>query len=71
MKLAIEELAANDMLKTMFPNLNVLARISLNYSCYDCLSGTKLFTNKARLRSCLKDSSLSSLMKIAMETTGK
>ena len=29
MKLQLKELAANEMLKTMFPSLNVLARISL------------------------------------------
>ena len=29
MKLQLKELAANEMLKTMLPSLNVLARISL------------------------------------------
>ena len=74
MKLQLKELAANEMLKTMFPSLNVLARISLaipvtTASVERSFSQMKLI--KTRLRSSLKDSSLSHLMKIAMETTDK
>ncbi len=74
MKLQLKELAANDMLKTMFPNLNVLARISLTIpvttaSVERSFSQMKLI--KTRLRSCLKDSNLSYLMKIAIETSDK
>ena len=74
MKLQLKELAANWMLKTMFPSLNVLARISLaipvtTASVERSFSQMKLI--QTRLRSSLKDSSLSHLMKIAIETTNK
>ena len=71
MKLQLKELATNDMLKSMFPNLNTLATISLSIpvataSVERSYSQMKLI--KTRLRSRLSDTSLSHLMKIAIES---
>ena len=61
----------NDMLTTMFPNLHTIATISLSIpvataSVERSFSQMKLI--KTRLRSSLKDTSLSHLMKIAIES---
>ena len=74
MKLQLKQLTSNEMLKTMFPNLNTLASISLSIpvataSVERSFSQMKLI--KTRLRSSLSDSSLSSLMKVAIETEDK
>ena len=71
MKFQLKELATNEMLKTMFPNLNTLATISLSIpvataSVERSFSQTKLI--KTRLRNRLSDTSLSHLMKIAIES---
>ena len=71
MKLQLKELATNEMLKSMFPNLSTLATISLSIpvgtaSVERSFSQIKLI--KTRLRSRLSDSSLSHLMKIAIES---
>ena len=71
MKLQLKELASNEMLKAMFPNLSTLATISLTLpvstaSVERSFSQMKLI--KTRLRNCLSDSSLSNLMKIAIES---
>ena len=70
MKEQLKQLASNEMLVTMFPNLNTLASISLSIpvataSVERSFSQMKLF--KTCLRSSLSNSSLSSLMKIAIE----
>ena len=59
------------MLKTMFPNLSTLVTISLTLpvstaSVERSFSQMKLI--KTHLRNCLSDSSVSSLMKIAIES---
>ena len=74
MKLQLTELATNEMLKSMFPNLNTLATISLSIpvataSVERSFSQMKLI--KTRLRSRLSDTSLSHLMKIAIESPDK
>ena len=74
MKLQLTELATNEMLKSMFPNLNTLATISLTIpvataSVERSFSQMKLI--KTRLRSRLSDTSLSHLMKIAIESPEK
>ena len=74
MKLQLTELATNEMLKSMFPNLNTLATISLSIpvataSVERSFSQMKLI--KTRLRSRLSDTSLSRLMKIAIESPDK
>ena len=66
MKLQLTELATNEMLKSMFPNLNTLATISLSIpvataSVERSFSQMKLI--KTRLRSRLSDTSLSHQMK--------
>ena len=71
MKLQLKELATNEMLKSMFPNLSTLATISLSIpvataSVERSFSQMKLI--KTRLCSRLSDSSLSHLMKIAIES---
>ena len=68
------ELATNEMLKSMFPNLNTLATISLSIpvttaSVEETFSQMKLI--KTCLRSRLSDTSLSHLMKIAIESPDK
>lgn len=70
----LKDLVSNDMMKTMFPNLSTLASISLSIpvataSVERSFSQMKLI--KTRLRSQLSDTSLSHLMKIAIESPDK
>lgn len=74
MKLQLKQLASNEMLKNMFPHLNTLATICLSIpvaTAYVERSFSQMKLIKTRLRSSLSDSSLSSLMKIAIETEDK
>ena len=71
MLLQLKELASNEMLENMFPNLNKLAKISISIpvttaSVERSFSQMKMI--KTRLRNRLSDSSLSLLMKIAIES---
>ena len=71
MKAQLKELASNDMIKTLFPNLSKIGAICLSIpvttaSVERSLSLMKLI--KTRLRSSLNDKSLSNLMKIALES---
>ena len=71
MKAQLKELASNDMIKTLFPNLSKIGAICLSIpvttaSVERSFSQMKLIKN--RLRSSLNDKSLSNLMKIALES---
>ena len=71
MKAQLRELAPNDMIKTLFPNLSKIGAICLSIpvttaSVERSFSQMKLI--KTRLRSSLNDKSLSNLMKIALES---
>ena len=71
MKAQLKELASNDMIKTLFPNLSKIGAICLSIpvttaSVERSFSQMKLI--KTRLRSRLNDKSLSNLMKIALES---
>ena len=71
MKAQLKELASNDMIKTLFPNLSKIGAICLlipvtTASVERSFSQMKLI--KTRLRSSLNDKSLSNLMKIALES---
>ena len=71
MKAQLKELASNDMIKTLFPNLSKIGAICLSIpvttaSVERSFSQIKLI--KTRLRSNLNDKSLSNLMKIALES---
>ena len=71
MKAQLKELASNDMIKTLLPNLSKIAIICLSIpvttaSVERSFSQMKLI--KTRLRSSLNDKSLSNLMKIALES---
>ena len=71
MKAQLKELASNDMLKTLFPNLRKIGAICLSIpvttaSIERSFSQMKLI--KTRLRSSLNDKILSNLMKIALES---
>ena len=71
MKSQLTDMLSNDMLTTMFPNLHTIATISLSIpvataSVERSFSQMKLI--KTRLRSRLKDTSLSHVMKIAIES---
>ena len=71
MKAQLKELASNDMIKTLFPNLSKIGAICLSIpvitaSVQRSFSQMKLI--KTRLRSSLNDKSLSNLMKIALES---
>ena len=70
MKAQLKELASNDMIKTLFPNLSKIGAICLSIpvttaSVERSFSQMKLI--KTRLSS-LNDKSLSNLMKIALES---
>ena len=74
MKAQLKELASNDMIKTLFPNLSKIGAICLSIpvttaSVERSFSQMKLI--KTRLRSSLNDKSLSNLMKIALESPDK
>ena len=71
MKAQLKELASNDMIKTLFPNLSKIGAICLSIpvttaSVERSFSLMKLI--KTRLRSSLNDKSLSNLMKVALES---
>ena len=71
MKTQLKELASNEMLETMFPNLSTLSKICLSIpvgtaSVERSFSQMKMI--KTRLRNRIGESSLSSLMKIAIES---
>ena len=71
MKAQLKELASNDKIKTLFPNLSKIGAICLSIpvttaSVERSFSQMKLI--KTRLRSSLNDKSLSNLMKIALES---
>ena len=71
MKSQLTDMVSNDMLTTMFPNLHTIATISLSIpvataSVERSFSQMKLI--KTKLRSSLKDTNLSYLMKIAIES---
>ena len=71
MKAQLKELASNDMIKTLFPNLSKIGAICLpipvtTASVERSFSQMKLI--KTHLRSSLNDKSLSNLMKIALES---
>ena len=71
MKAQLKELASNDMIKTLFPNLSKIGAICLSIpvttaSVERSFSQMKLI--KTHLRSSLNDKSLSNLMKIALES---
>ena len=71
MKLQMRELASNDMLITVFPNLSRLAVISFSISVTTASverSFSKMKLVKTCLQSCLSDTSLLHLMKIAIES---
>ena len=70
MKLLLKELAPNDMLKTMFPNLSKFATICLSIPVATALverSFSQMKVIKTQLRSNVNYKSLSHLMKIAIE----
>lgn len=74
LQLQLKDLASNEMMKTMFPNLSTLATICLcipvaTASVERSFSQMKLI--KTRLRSRLCDTSLSHLMKITIESPDK
>ena len=71
MKLELKELVSNEMLKTMFPNLSTLATIIPVATASVERSFSQIKLIKTRLRSSLSDTSLSHLMKIAIETEDK
>ena len=71
MKLQLKELATNETLIAMFPNLNTLANISLSIPVSTASVGrsfSQMKLLKTRLRNRLSDKSLSHLMKIAFES---
>ena len=68
----MRELASYDMLITMFPNLSRLVVISLSIPVTTASverSFSKMKLIKTRLHSCLSDTSLSHLMKVANESS--
>ena len=70
MKLQLKELALNNMIKTMFPNLHTITSISFPFLLL-CLCREKLLsdeTNKRVSTKHLKDTSPSHLMKIVIES---
>ena len=74
LQLQLKDLASNEMMKTMFPNLSTLATISLSIPVATASverSFCQMKLIKTRLRSHLCDTSLSHLMKIAIESPDK
>ena len=74
LKLQLTELVTNEMLKSMFPNFNTLATISLSIPVATAFverSFSQMKLIKAHLCSRLSDTSLSHLMKIAIESPDK
>ena len=74
MKVQLKDLASDDMMKTMFPNLYTIASISLSIPVTTA-SGERSFSQmkliKTHLRERSKNTSLSHLMKIAIESPTK
>ena len=71
MKAQLKELASNDMIKTLFPNLSKIGAICLSIPVTTASverSFPQMKLNKTHLRSSLNDKSLSNLMKIALES---
>ena len=71
MKSQLTDMVSNDMLTTMFPNLHTIATISLSIPVATASverSFSQMNLIKTTLRSSLKDTSLSHLMKIAIES---
>ena len=66
MKAQLKELASNDMIKTLFPNLSKIGAICLSIPV--TTASVERSFSKTRLRSSLNDKSLSNLMKIALES---
>ena len=65
------QLASNDMLKTLFPNLTKIGAICLSMNpCHDSLSRSfsQMKLIKTHSTSSLNDKSFSNLMKIALES---
>ena len=77
MKLQLKELASDNMLKTMFPNLNILATISLSIPVNYRLGGEKFLSSKINKKKTLLRSSLSKSWQMAdiynqiIQTVGK
>ena len=71
MKAQLKELAFNDIIKTLFPNLSKIGAICLSIPVTTALverSFSQMKLIKTHLRSSLNDKSLSNLMKIALES---
>ena len=71
MKAQLKELASNDMIKTLFPNLSKIGAICLSIPVTTASverSFSQMKQIKTHLRSSLNDKSLSNLMKIALES---
>ena len=74
MGVQLQELVTNDMLKTMFPSLNTLANVCLSIPVGTATverSFSEMKMIKTRLRNRIGESSLSHLMKIAVESPEK
>ena len=71
MKSQLTDMVSNDMLTTIFPNLHTIATISLSISVATASverSFSQMKLIKTRLCISLKDTNLSYLMKIAIES---
>ena len=70
MKAQLKELASNDMLKALFPNLTKIGEIYLSIPVMIALveSFSQMKLIKTRSTSSLNDKSFSNLMKIALES---
>ena len=74
MKLQLKELASNVMMTTMFPNLHTIASISLSIPVTTASverSFTQMKLRQTCLQSSLKDTGLSHLMEVAVESPTK
>ena len=75
MKAQLKELATNEMLEAMFPNLNSYQRSAFLFLLVYTASVVRSFSQmkliKTRLRNCIGESGLNSLMKIAIESPEK